>query len=79
MFACIKYVNQSGFDKALIHTVEIDVVVLDLYYQAFIDCRILIHFGCGSKKWLLELQNTELSRELCVVLPGLHALIQGVT
>ena len=74
MFACIKYVNQSGFDKAVIHTVDTDVVVLGLYYQACIDCGIFIHLGCGSKKWLLELKNTELRRELYVALPGLHAL-----
>ena len=74
MFACIKYVNQSGFDKAVIHIVNTDVVALGLYYQAFIDCRVLIHLGCGSRKWLLELKNTELPRELCVAFPGLHAL-----
>ena len=31
MFFCIKYVNESGFDKAVIHTVDTDVVVLGLY------------------------------------------------
>ena len=74
VFTCIKYVNESGFDKAVVHTVDTDVVVLGLYYQAFIDCEIFIHLGCGSKKRLLELKNAELSRELCVALPGPHAL-----
>ena len=49
VFTCIKYVNESGFDKAVVRTVDTDVVVLGLYYQAFIDCEIFIHFGCGSK------------------------------
>ena len=74
LFACIKYVNQSDFDKAVIHAVATNIVVLGLYYQPFIDRGIFIHLGYGSKKWLLELKNTELSRELCVALPGLHAL-----
>ena len=60
-----------SFDKAVIHTVDTDVVVFGLKYQAFIDCRIFIHLGCRSKKRLLELKNTELSRELCIALPGL--------
>ena len=79
VFAYIKYVNQSGFAKAVIHAVDTNVFVLGLYYQTFIDCEILIHLGCGSKKSLLDLQNTELSRELCVALSWLHALTQGVT
>ena len=74
VFTCIKYVNESGFDKAVVHTVDTDVVVLGLYYQAFIDCGIFIHLGCGSNKRLLELMNAELSRELCVALLRLHAL-----
>ena len=74
VFTCIKYVNSSGFDKAAIHAVDTDVVVLGFFYQAFIDCGIFIHLGCGSKRRLLELKNPELSRELCVALPGLHAL-----
>ena len=49
VFTCIKYVNESGFDKAVVHTVDTDVIALGLYYQAFIDCEIFIHFGCGSK------------------------------
>ena len=47
MFTCIKYVNKSGFEKAVIHTINTDVVVLGWYYQAFIDCEIFIHLGCG--------------------------------
>ena len=74
VFTCIKYVNQSGFDKAVIHTVDTDVVVLGSYYQVFIDCGILIHLGCGSKIWLSELQNTGSPRKLCVELSGLRAL-----
>ena len=79
VFACVKYVNDSGLDKAVIHTVDTDAVVLGLEYQAFIDCEILIHLEYGSKKSLLELQNTELSRELGVVLSWLHSLTQGIT
>ena len=74
VFSCIKYVNESGFNKTVIHTVDTNVVALGLYYLAFIDCRIFIHLGCGSKKQLLELKNAELSRKLCMALPGLHAL-----
>ena len=73
-FTCINYVNESDFDKTVVHTVDTDVVVLGLYYQAFIDCEIFIRLGCGSKKRLLKLKNVELSRELCVALPGPHAL-----
>ena len=74
VFTCIKYVNESDFDKAVVHTVDTDVVVLGLYYQAFIDCEIFTHLGCGSKKQLLELNNAELPKELCVALPGPHLL-----
>ena len=70
------YVNESGFDKAVIHTVDTDIVVFGLKYQAFNDCRIFIHLGCRSKKRLLELKNAELSRQLCIALPGLHALTE---
>ena len=41
VFTCIKYVNESGFDKAVVHTVDTDVVVLGLYYQAFIESESL--------------------------------------
>ena len=74
VFTCIKFVNESGFVKAVIHTVDTDVVVLGLYYQAFIVCKIFIHLGCRSKKRLLELKNAELSSQLCVALPGFHTL-----
>ena len=79
VFACINYVDQSGFGKAVIYTIDTDTVVLGLHYQAFTDCGIFIHLRCVSKKWLLELQNTELPRQLCVTLPGLHVLTQGVS
>ena len=69
VFPCIKYVNESCFHKAIIHTVDNHVVVLGLYYQAFTDCGIFIHLGCESKRWLLELKKAELSRELHVALP----------
>ena len=54
VFTCIKFVNESGYDKAVIHAVD------TLYYQAFIDCGVFIRLGCGSKKRLLELKNAEL-------------------
>ena len=76
VFTCIKYVNESGCDKAVIHTADTNVIVLGLYYQAFIDCETFIHLRCGSKKQLLELKNTELSRELCMALPGVHGLTE---
>ena len=44
----------SGLDKAVIDTADTDAVALDLYYQAFIDCEILIHVECGSKKVVIR-------------------------
>ena len=57
VFSYIKYVNESGFDKAVVHVVDIDAIVLGLYYQAFINCENFIDLGCGSKRQLFGLKN----------------------